>query len=677
MRASRRGGLIRALLLLSLGAAGPVVAQSGGLLCAGRDIVSRTVTPGGSSDVVLSGDLAYIADTDAGLLILDISNPASPVALGSVDTPGYARALWLAGSYAYIADDASGLQVVDVSDPMAPALVGSLGTATPVFDVFVSEGAAYLAADTGGLVIADVTDPAVPVALGAFDTPELARSVVVEGELAYLADYLGGLLIFDVSDPASPLLIGSWDDASVRDVKLAGGLLYAASGIGLAVFDVSSPGSPQLLGSNDAAVGWDITIAGGRAYMRGAHSVFDISDPSDPVVLGSFAHLGYRSVIRDGLAFVAEFDTLLVVDVSDPPGSGVLGRLAPEDLMEGLAVQGDYAYVADWTGGMGVIDISNSSDPVRVASVPPTTFAHDLAVQGNYAYVVEPGAGLTVVDISVPTDPVIVVAPTSFRGARVAVDGGFAGVLSSSRLYLIDISDPLAPAELASHSGYGGQRQHGRVCLRDGFAYVAAPGFTIFDLSRPAEPAIAEVATPSSATAVDVQGDLALVGCSSHLVCYDISDRTDPQELASLPLPNAGIAEAIRLVDNLAFVGLTNGDLWVIDITNPSAPKPWLSAEGWLAAQDIWGVEVRGDSAYVIDSLHGLTILDISDCPPCPGDFNGDGGADSRDVIGFLNVWVAERGTDCSGGCETDMNGDGTVDTRDFVVFLNLWAAGC
>ena len=645
-------------------------------MCEGQHVLSRTVTPGGSSDVVLVGDLAYVADTGAGLLILDIGDAAAPVAVGSVDTPGYARAVWLAGSYAYIADEASGLQILDVSDPMAPALVGSLATVTSAFDVFVSDGVAYLATGTGGLVIADVSDPAAPVAVGAYDTPELARSVVVAGGLAYVADYLGGLLIFDVSDPASPLLIGAWDDASVRDIKLSGSLLYAASGIGLAVFDVSNPGSPQLLGSNDEAVAGDITIDAGRAYLRGANSVFDISDPHNPVALGRFPHLGYRSVIRDGLAFVAAFDSFLVVNVSEPPASGVLGSLAATDLFEGLAVQGSYAYVADWFGGMGVIDISESGSPVRVASVPPTTFAHDIAVQGSYAYVVEPGAGLTVVDISEPTAPVVVVEPTQFRGARIDVEGATAAVLGSNRIEFVDVSDPGNPVSLAVHSGYGGARRHGRVCLRDGYAYATGDGVGVFDLSQPESPPVAAIEASGMATAIDVSGDLACVGSTAELALYDVGDPATPVELGRCQLP-AGGAEVIRIVGALAFVGLDDGDVWVVDIADLSSPRPWISAEGWLGTQNIWGLEVRGDIAYIIDSLHGITVLDVSDCP-CPADFNGDGLADTRDFIAFLNAWADQRDDDCSaGGCSADFNADGVVDTRDFVEFLNRWAAGC
>ncbi|MBK7403314.1 MAG: hypothetical protein IPJ41_01440 [Phycisphaerales bacterium] len=54
----------------------------------------------------------------------------------------------------------------------------------------------------------------------------------------------------------------------------------------------------------------------------------------------------------------------------------------------------------------------------------------------------------------------------------------------------------------------------------------------------------------------------------------------------------------------------------------------------------------------------------------CPGDFNGDGLVDTRDVIAFLNAWTSRQAS-------ADCDGNGVVDTRDVLCFLNLWAAGC
>ncbi len=65
--------------------------------------------------MAVSGDVAYVADFVSGLQVIDVSDPGSPVILGSVDTPGAAIDVTVSGAVAYVADHVSGLQVIDVS----------------------------------------------------------------------------------------------------------------------------------------------------------------------------------------------------------------------------------------------------------------------------------------------------------------------------------------------------------------------------------------------------------------------------------------------------------------------------------------------------------------------------------------------------------------------------------
>ena len=79
---------------------------------------------GSALSVALSGNYAYVADSGAGLQVIDVSNPANPVRVGGYDTSGYAQDVAVSGNYAYVADDGGGLQVIDVSNPANPVRVG-------------------------------------------------------------------------------------------------------------------------------------------------------------------------------------------------------------------------------------------------------------------------------------------------------------------------------------------------------------------------------------------------------------------------------------------------------------------------------------------------------------------------------------------------------------------------
>ncbi len=86
-----------------------------------------------------------------------MSDPGSPVILGSVDTPHGALSVAVSGTVAYVADNLSGLQVIDVSDPGSPVILGSVDTLDQAIGVAVSGAVAYVGDAYSGLQVIDVS----------------------------------------------------------------------------------------------------------------------------------------------------------------------------------------------------------------------------------------------------------------------------------------------------------------------------------------------------------------------------------------------------------------------------------------------------------------------------------------------------------------------------------------
>ena len=103
--------------------------------------------------MAVSGTHAYVADDYSGLQVIDITNPASPQIVGSVDTPGGAMDVAVSGTYAYVADDRNGLQVIDVTNPMSPSIVGAVDPGSSG-KVACSDAYVYLVGLSIGLRIA-------------------------------------------------------------------------------------------------------------------------------------------------------------------------------------------------------------------------------------------------------------------------------------------------------------------------------------------------------------------------------------------------------------------------------------------------------------------------------------------------------------------------------------------
>ena len=180
-------------------------------------------------------------------------------------------------------------------------------------------------------------------------------------------------------------------------------------------------------------------------------------DPvADCIDYGDYLHLagsvdtpGFsRSVaVQGNYAYVADGDSgLQVLDITTPGTPEIVGSIDTPGSAIGVAVHGDYAYVADDESGLQVVDITTPGTPEIVGSVDTPGSARGVAVQGNYAHVADDWLGLQVVDVTTPEAPVIagsVDTPGSAMG--LAVQGDYVYVADGLGLQVVDITTPEAP----------------------------------------------------------------------------------------------------------------------------------------------------------------------------------------------------------------------------------------
>ncbi len=173
-------------------------------------IVGSVDTPGAALGVDIEGALAFVADDAGGLQVIDISNPLSPSIVGHV-TPPYPGFRDLVdvdveGAIAY-AVSSTFLFCIDVSSPAHPVVVGSVDTAGFASGLSVSGGHAYVA--DRGLYVIDVADPENPRwTEGMWLVEWGGGDVAVDGEYAYVVDVAFGLHVLDISEADAPRRVG-------------------------------------------------------------------------------------------------------------------------------------------------------------------------------------------------------------------------------------------------------------------------------------------------------------------------------------------------------------------------------------------------------------------------------------------------------------------------------------
>ena len=305
-------------------------------------------------------------------------------------------------------------------------------------------------APSPGLVIVDVTDDA-PVEVGfvpTWDDPAIpgaetydSKDVKVYGHYAYLVNEVGPLQIIDLADPAAPQQVG---------------LLYNT------VNAADNAGWHNVLVADD-----HLWLTGGRS--PGGLVVYSLADPTAPRLVGQYQPYYYHDFeIRDGVGFGPAIygQGIDVLDVSDPanvqpiatfnyPGSGAHNTCTTEDR--------SHVYVGDEIGSAGnwtrVFDLSDLEDVEFVGDivVDAEAVVHNCYVRGDRLYIAHYSEGLQVFDISAPAAPVRVGFYDTFLGSGYGYQGAWSvypyfasgKLLVSDRTYglhVLRVSEPVSDA---------------------------------------------------------------------------------------------------------------------------------------------------------------------------------------------------------------------------------------
>jgi len=397
-------------------------------------------------------------------------------------------------------------------------------------------------------------------------------------------------------------LRGAWPGYARRpfyDVAVVSNRAYVTmGGEGLTIFDISNPAVPVRLGSHptlgDAGT---VSVQGDYAYVieerrwtgsnfLGSVEIFDVSDPASPWLLGSFDSSGYAGFGNNN-----------------------------------VAVAGQYAYVADGSAGVQVVDVTLPWQPVRVGGyIANDGFASRVQVVGNHAFVAYGLAGLHILDLSDPVHPKRIGAYAACGGQfrDVAVAGNYAYAADPiNGLVIIDVSNPANPIRAgangqplgAENVRVAGNRLYALGNYWAGNHYVAE--LMVFDLTDPADPVRigrTEVETYSSSASLDVAGTHAFVASRyTGLQVIDLSNPADP-----VPVNGSetfGFARAVRVVGNRAYLADGFGGLQILDVSNPAN----LLRVGGYDTGWALDIDVAGNRAYIADANAGLAIADISD----------------------------------------------------------------
>jgi hypothetical protein len=190
----------------------------------------------GARRITIAGFYAYVL-CDAGLVVVDISNPIQPKIVKTVGAPELVNPQGIAIQfrYAFVVDQ-EGLKVLDVTDLAHPNLIPAAtlqrAELKDARNITVSRTYAYIAAGSRGIVLVSVEKPESPKFLEASnekgqpsdpklrlqDTRDVKIGMVSSGQYALVADGVAGFKIIQLFSPRTPGFYGFSPNPDINNV---------------------------------------------------------------------------------------------------------------------------------------------------------------------------------------------------------------------------------------------------------------------------------------------------------------------------------------------------------------------------------------------------------------------------------------------------------------------------
>ena len=465
-------------------------------------------------------------------------------------------------------------------------------------------------------------------------------------QLPQLSRSSGDTTLHDVPPLAEAAVLGSVGGSGTQALAVAGRYVFAGLAMRLVALDFGDPQRPvEVSGLWMPDIARGMWLAGRWLYVAAGYAglrVVDVSDPAHLREVGTLASAGFAWNVVPLDRYLALADGaggMRIVAVDDPAHPTEIGRLPlsdPRGLVVDMAIDGGYAYVADWWWGLRVADVRDPRQPREVAYFwPDVADPLALAVRGNVAYMIaqwdedcrycirQSRSTLWVIDVAHP-EAMRMRSSIDWQGAagemrligdRVFVAGGVAG------LVVLNVADPDHPrredspptewtvAALAEGEG-------GTLYLADG----ASAGVSMVDARSGQVAQLGSWDMPTdvwNAELLRTDGNTVLVGNNSRSSAKGQLIRTVDVHCPYAPMVIASFATADQMALKFNRLYVADRALTVINLRNPMFPVTEGQLDLYQNYEHATAIAVAGDLVYVgtadgSDSVN-LIVVDARD----------------------------------------------------------------
>jgi hypothetical protein len=269
----------------------------------------------------------------------------------------------------------------------------------PIFcsDSIIRGSYAYLSNGWDGFSILDISNISSPSLLGRLHLSNYACSLTVHENIVYVAEY-----------PREDELL---------DENLDAPIIYPS---GVQFIDASNLGKPIEIHRYPVTdFVDDVIMHENHLFILANHHpepftctllIVDLRDYKQPVPAGecSISGRGHQLVISKHHAYIATFDGLHVIDISNFNNPNEIHHIGNHLSLEGFGIDCDSRnlYVASYFQGLRIFSKQSDMPPIPISRTILWGIADNVAVNGSVAYVSDTFFGLWRFDLTNPENPV-------------------------------------------------------------------------------------------------------------------------------------------------------------------------------------------------------------------------------------------------------------------------------
>ncbi|MEO0096898.1 MAG: T9SS type A sorting domain-containing protein [candidate division WOR-3 bacterium] len=542
---------------------------------------SFSITPSDRIDV----DSLLFLGSGSGIRVLKLSNPWFPSMISKIDCLGPCMRVQKKGEYLYILSYA--LEIYYLRNPYQPERIGMLPMRSYHRDLAIKDSFLYIVGFDSLLRVVNCADPRNPYQMDSLEFSDYTWGVDVLGNYAYVANQLGGLRVVDISDPRNIREVASIGGWRALDVWSEGSYVYVAAGVaGLRVIDISNPLTPREIGYNTTALARRLYKKSFFVYVvrdswnLSVFDIVDVSTPQEPTLISRVvtSGWGYDVCVLNPFSYAYtanDWEGLAVININDPVNPRVETTLFAACGSHDIVIDNDKAYIAEGMAGLKIVDVSNPSSPFELGSydrVGEPPFMMTATARDSFAYVPMEGcrgeSTLHSVDVSDLSNPRRAAMVTSFGSAKdMIIRGNLLYIANDNQFEIFNIANPRRPYLVGSCNSLERSLE---VVIWGNYAYVYGSGWTIIDISNPANPIRINTFTQPRGGGLAIKDTFAyFVHSYDSLNIWSIANPYNPYQIVSVPIRT--FPKDIEIKENIAYVGGRFG-LQVFDISDPINP---------------------------------------------------------------------------------------------------------